>query len=134
MAGGHDHGSYQTADMSDSPLTCVKVDEEMSLNTVPGSAGPRKSRRWAPRKNGICDDKYHRRLAVWSIVCGVSCIGIQALINSVKAEMEPKQESAARLSRRARRLGIISIVALICILILIPVLMALFSYLVTLKN
>lgn len=34
--------------------------------------------------SSCCYDKNHRKLAIWSIICGLSCIGITALINSVK--------------------------------------------------
>lgn len=73
------------ADMSNSNQTNVTVDEELPLNTIPGSGDT--------QNNATCfkqdaetfrHDKHHRKLAICSIICGISCIGIKALINSVK--------------------------------------------------
>ncbi|GAA6229874.1 transmembrane protein 265 [Lates japonicus] len=81
-----------------------------------------------------CDDKHHRKLAICSIICGISCIGIKALINSVKAEQTEDPDTAAKFSQRARKLGIISVVTWVGILISIPILLALVSYLLTLQD
>lgn len=72
-------------------LTHVTVDEEVPLKTVAGSGDTlnndtcdqviTSSGRGAA---SCCDDKNHRKLAICSIICGISCIGIKALINSVK--------------------------------------------------
>lgn len=80
------------ADMSHSAHTCIKMDEEMPLKMVPGSVDPQEGLTTAAgKKSGIgaaafCNDEHHRRLAVCSIICGISCIGIKALINSVKVQ------------------------------------------------
>ncbi|XP_077415522.1 transmembrane protein 265-like [Vanacampus margaritifer] len=126
----------------DSPHTCIKVgeDEDMPLNTVPGSGETRKGLMLPTKKNGTgavacCGgDMHHRKLAIISIICGISCVGIKALIYSVKAEKETDREASARFLRRAKRLAIISIATWLTILALIPLLMALFSYVVTLKD
>lgn len=112
-----------------SPHTSVPVDEGIPLTTIAGSGD-------ADGGSGSSSSKvrYHRCLATWSIICGLSCIGIKALIYSVKAETERDPEAAIVFSRRAKKLSIISFVAWICILASIPVLMALFSYLATLKD
>ena len=74
--------------MSTSPQTNIKIEEEVPLNTVAGSGDaendpePNNTRRVAAFFR--CDDPNHRKLAIWSIICGVSCIGVRALINSVK--------------------------------------------------
>ncbi|XP_061556592.1 transmembrane protein 265-like [Phycodurus eques] len=124
--------------MSHSPHTSIKVDEETALNMVPGSADPQKDLTTAAKNcsgaAACCGDKHHRRLAICSIICGISCIGIKALINSVKAEEEPDREASGRFSQRAKRLGIISIATWLAILALTPLLMALFSYVVTLRD
>lgn len=62
------------------------VVEEVSLNLLPGSGetqNPSEATAWwdsAPS----CHDRNFRRLAYCSIICGISCIGIFALVNSVK--------------------------------------------------
>lgn len=119
----------------------VTVDEALPLNTVPGSSDPQNKDTCNP-VSGIsgktaascCNDKHHRNLAVCSIICGISCIGISALINSVKAEQEPNQAAAEKFSQRAKKFGIISIATWVAVLVLTPVLMALVSYLITLKD
>lgn len=81
-------------------------------------------------------DNHYRKLAIFSIVCGLSCIGAVALKYSVKAK-ETKRfdpQRAAVLTQKARKFSIISIVTLFSILAAIPVLMALVSYLATLKD
>ncbi|XP_004071228.1 transmembrane protein 265 [Oryzias latipes] len=80
------------------------------------------------------DDSY-RVLAIFSIICGISCIGMKALISSVKAkERKNDREASARLSKEAKKFGIISIVTLYAFLISIFCLLALVSYLLTLKD
>lgn len=73
------------ADMANSNHIHVPMEEENPLNTVPGSGDV--------QNNGDCfgqeaatfrNGKHHRTLAICSIICGISCIGIKALINSVK--------------------------------------------------
>ncbi|XP_077590226.1 transmembrane protein 265-like [Stigmatopora nigra] len=123
--------------MSHSPHTTIKVDEDTPLNTMPGSAESHKSQ--LGKKNGcitsaFCQDHHHRKLAISSIICGISCIGIMALINSVKAEKELDIEASTRFSHRSKRLAIIAIVLWLTVLALAPALMALISYLITLKD
>ncbi|XP_051905269.1 transmembrane protein 265-like [Hippocampus zosterae] len=126
--------------MSHSAHTCIKMDEEMPLKMVPGSVDPQEGLMTAAaKKSGIgaaaCgNDKHHRRLSVCSIICGISCIGIKALINSVKAETETDPTASIRFSRRAKKLAILSIVMWLALLALAPMLMALFSYVVTLQD
>ncbi|XP_061906213.1 transmembrane protein 265-like [Entelurus aequoreus] len=121
--------------MADSPDACVTVDEDTPLNTVPGSGEMQHGAvpdgaKWGPRFY----NKHHRVLSICSVVCGVSCIGIKALIESVKAEWEPNEKASRKFSRRARKFAIISIVTWFAILVLAPLLMALISYLVTLLD
>ncbi|CAJ1076331.1 transmembrane protein 265-like [Xyrichtys novacula] len=127
--------------MSDSPQTCITVDEELPLNVVAGSGdtpnndsshqvitctGP------CPASSSCCRDQNHRKLAICSIICGFSCIGIKALINSVKAEKTDNPVVAAKHLQRAKKLGIISIVTWVAFLVSVPILMAVISYLLTL--
>ncbi|CAB1438753.1 unnamed protein product [Pleuronectes platessa] len=105
--------------------------EEEPLNTTAGSADDILERSRSPGGAASCwEDKYHRKLAICSIICGFSCIGINALIHSVKAEKteDPREKAMAR------KYGIISILVWVCFLALIPVLLALISYLLTLKD
>lgn len=81
-------------------------------------------------------DNHYRKLAICSIVCGLSCIGAVALKYSVKAKETKRTdpERAAVLTQKARKFSIISIATLFSILAAIPILMALVSYLATLKD
>lgn len=83
-----------------------------------------------------CRDNYYRRLSITSIVCGLSCIGAVALKYSVKAKETQRRDPAlaAVYAQKARKLSIISIVMLFSILAAVPIFMALFSYLATLKD
>ncbi|XP_034566924.1 transmembrane protein 265-like [Notolabrus celidotus] len=129
--------------MSDSPQTCVTVEEELPLNVVAGSgddlhndSSPQttSSTRRCPAFSSCCKDRHYRKLAICSIVCGVSCIGIKALISSVKAEVTKDPKEADVHLRQAKKWGIISVVTLVAILASLPILMALISYLLTLKD
>ncbi|KAG7238937.1 hypothetical protein INR49_030484 [Caranx melampygus] len=110
-----------------SPHTSVPVDEGIPLTTIAGSGD-------ADSSSSSSKVRFHRCLATWSIICGLSCIGIKALIYSVKAETAKDPEAAIVFSRRAKKFSIISFVVWISILASIPALMALFSYLATLKD
>ncbi|CAL8304280.1 unnamed protein product [Merluccius merluccius] len=77
-------------------------------------------------------DLFHRRLAVSSIICGLSCIGMMSLIYSVKAETARTSKDQENFSKKARKYGMISIGVWLAILITFPVLMVLVSYLLTL--
>uniref|UniRef100_A0A3B4Y1R8 Uncharacterized protein n=1 Tax=Seriola lalandi dorsalis TaxID=1841481 RepID=A0A3B4Y1R8_SERLL len=66
----------------------------------------------------------HRRVIAPTTTCPVFFV----------AETATDPESMTKFSQRARKFGIISIVVWVSLLALIPVLMALFSYLATLKN
>ncbi|KAM7386970.1 hypothetical protein PAMA_009552 [Pampus argenteus] len=126
--------------MSSSPQTHITVDEEIPLNTVAGSGEVEDKNNTCTEVITImgqgaascCNDRYHRKLAICSIICGISCIGIKALINSVKAEREPNQAAAEKFSQRSKKFGIISITVWISLLVLTPMLMVLISYLLTL--
>lgn len=63
--------------------------EEVLLDSFPGTADAQNNNTCceiAVEKEAAacCDDKHHRKLAICSIICGISCIGIKALIYSVK--------------------------------------------------
>ncbi|KAK2833074.1 hypothetical protein Q5P01_016963 [Channa striata] len=121
------------SDMS-CPRTVVNV-EEVPLSTTPGSGDAQTSSTCCEQDAGTCrNDRHHRKLAICSIICGISCIGIMALINSVKAESTTDPKKAERFSRQARKFGIISIVTWLCILASFPLLLALLSYLATLVD
>lgn len=112
------------------------VVEEVSLHLLPGSGETQNNGEASATCDSApsCHDRNFRRLAYCSIICGISCIGIFALVNSVKAEDTVDPERAARLSRRSRNLSIISILTWVGLLALTPCLMALVSYLLTLKD
>ncbi|KAK5856052.1 hypothetical protein PBY51_007673 [Eleginops maclovinus] len=123
--------------MSESQVSGIQ-EEVVQLNTIPGTGGTQHngdtvisiSERCAP---SCCEDSHYRKLAISSIICGLSCIGIYALINSIKAENTEGQKRK-NASRKARKLAIISIVVWLAILASIPILMALISYIITLQN
>lgn len=79
-------------------------------------------------------DEDHRKLAIGSIICGLSCLGIVALISSVKARIARKAgdiERNRRHSYQAKKYAIWSIVGFVLILVCTPILLGLISYLVT---
>ncbi|KAF7660568.1 hypothetical protein LDENG_00279870 [Lucifuga dentata] len=120
------------------------VAEEIPLNTIPGSGEMEHTQNdtsiqinCCSRESAAtcCEDKHHRKLAICSIICGISCIGMVALINAVKAKQAQKADdpnSVKKYSTRARKYSIISIVVWVTILVFTPILMVLISYLVTL--
>ncbi|XP_029015168.1 transmembrane protein 265-like [Betta splendens] len=118
--------------MANSDHVSVSMDERTPLSTTPGSADV---------QNGTCSRrdavaarhyKHHRGLAICSIICGNSCLGIKALINSVKAEHTNDPKEAAKYSQLAKKYSIISIVLWIVIVLVIFALLALGSYVLTL--
>lgn len=80
--------------MSEPPQTNVTVDEEVvplkDLDTVPGSGNNNQVIISTGQDDAsCCHDRNHRKLAICSIICGITCIGIKALINSVKVFYRP---------------------------------------------
>ncbi|XP_074060897.1 transmembrane protein 265 [Macrotis lagotis] len=72
-----------------------------------------------------------RCLAVASIICGCSCLGVMALVFAVKAEERHKAgkpEEALFWGHRARRLALTSIAVWFGVLVLGPLLLWLLSY------
>lgn len=121
--------------MSDKPQKCIPEDEEIPLNLISGSGETQKNddfHKVTISTAICCEDKHHRKLAICSIICGISCIGINALINSVKAEKTEDPTEAAEHLRQAKKLGITSIGIWILILVSFPILLALISYVLTL--
>lgn len=92
-------------------------------------------------QHNICSDPDHRKLAICSIICGLSCLGIMSLMYSVKSRETRKtlqnEDQTQRIlkvkeySKKALIWGIISIVAWVVLFILLPLLIGLGSYLVT---
>lgn len=112
-------------------------EEVLPLYTVPGEGATQNTQAYnsnGPSAASFCDDQHHRKLAICSIICGISCIGITALINSVKAERAEDPHKAAPFLKRAKKFGIISIVVWVSILVLTPILIVLVSYLLTLGD
>ncbi|XP_040211581.1 transmembrane protein 265 [Rana temporaria] len=73
-----------------------------------------------------------RRLAIMSIVCGISCVGIKALLLALRAEREVGVKNYEVLARRSRRFAVLSIALFVGGLVLLPVLVVLVSYIMTL--
>ncbi|KAJ8402640.1 hypothetical protein AAFF_G00367230 [Aldrovandia affinis] len=115
---------------SPSSAAALTGDDVVPLQSVPGSGQQSSSKNDSPKGHG----RDYRKLAIGSIICGISCIGIFALINAVKAqERSPRDPERAQVySHKAWRLSLIAIATWVVLLILIPVLMALVSYLLTL--
>ncbi|KAI3359521.1 hypothetical protein L3Q82_013923 [Scortum barcoo] len=130
------------AEMSNSPQTVLNMEDRTLLSTVPGTGEEQNNDTYhqvitVPRYRAVScckKDKHHRKLAIYSIICGLSCIGINALIYSVWAEKTANPQEAAEFSRRAKKLSIISIVVWLVILAAVPALIVLISYLLTLQD
>ncbi|XP_066433259.1 transmembrane protein 265 [Eleutherodactylus coqui] len=73
-----------------------------------------------------------RRLAIVSIVCGFSCVGIKALILALQAEQESDQGKRRILSQLSRKFSILSILLFVVALLSLPGVLVLISYLMTL--
>lgn len=76
-------------EMANSSQMHEEEAEEVLLDSFPGTADTQNNTCFevvVEKKEAAsyCDDKHHRKLAVCSIICGISCIGIKALIYSVK--------------------------------------------------
>lgn len=73
--------------MSDQPQTKEEAADEVQLNLLPGSGEEQNNLNHAISGRdaaSCCTDSNYRKLAICSIICGLSCIGIRALIYSVK--------------------------------------------------
>lgn len=73
--------------MADAPQTRDNVVvEEVSLHLLPGSGETHNHSEASAQRDSApsCYDRNFRRLAYCSIICGISCIGMFALVNSVK--------------------------------------------------
>lgn len=73
--------------MSGQPQTEEATAADVQLNLLPGSGEEQNSLNHAisgREAASWCSDRNHRKLAVCSILCGLSCIGAKALIYSVK--------------------------------------------------
>ncbi|KAI2666243.1 Transmembrane protein 265 [Labeo rohita] len=89
----------------------------------------------------ICKDPDHRKLAICSIICGLSCLGIMSLMYSVKARETRKrlqnentqetQQMVQNYSEKACKWGIGSIVAWVGLILIFPLLLGFLSYVVT---
>ncbi|XP_069507731.1 transmembrane protein 265 [Ambystoma mexicanum] len=88
----------------------------------PGAANPHNTK--------TCKKRGPRNIAIASIVCGFSCIGIAALIYAMKAEGAEDPEAARPLRRKSRRLSLLSIGLWVAALILLPLFMLLLSYVI----
>uniref|UniRef100_A0A668RL47 Uncharacterized protein n=1 Tax=Oreochromis aureus TaxID=47969 RepID=A0A668RL47_OREAU len=111
--------------MSESYQLDASIEEALPLNSVPGTGVQQ------PEDTGnqvicvgedsavsCCSDKYHRKLAIASIICGFSCFGVLAE-NADKAEKAKgtRDRRAAKYLRQAKKWGIISIVTWVSILV-----------------
>lgn len=73
--------------MSAQSQTAAAAAEEVQLTLLPGSGEEQNNLNHdisAREAASSCPDSYYRKLAIGSIICGLSCIGCQALIYSVK--------------------------------------------------
>lgn len=119
-----------------------EVDEEVALNTNTAEEADAQRDSTCSEVIVSCGrnvqscfkDEDHRKLAICSIFCGVSCLGIVALISSVKVRTARKAgdlETERRHSQRAKKYAVMSIVVLVLILVSTPILLGLISYLLT---
>lgn len=89
----------------------------------------------------VCKDADHRKLAIWSIICGLSCFGIMSLMYSVKAretrkrlqydDCQETRDMVKKYTDKALKWGIGSIVAWVVLIIIFPFLIVLLTYIVT---
>nr|XP_020669213.1 transmembrane protein 265 [Pogona vitticeps] len=101
--------------------TAVMISTDMSRTDPPAKQPPLKMHRF-------------RNLAIASIICGCSCIGVLALIYAVKAKEKQKndsQDSAVYWARRSRCMSFLSIGVWLCFLILVPLSIILLSYILS---
>ncbi|XP_077129717.1 transmembrane protein 265 [Ranitomeya variabilis] len=124
----------QARPMSENQKLQNGADEEIEIfiRPVPEPTSPpdsRQHRQDHPTRQPSCS---LRRLAIVSIICGVSCVGIRALILALQAEQACDQEMKSALSRRSRRFSVLSILLFFGFLLSLPFLLVLFSYLMTL--
>uniref|UniRef100_A0A8C3S8Q1 Transmembrane protein 265 n=1 Tax=Chelydra serpentina TaxID=8475 RepID=A0A8C3S8Q1_CHESE len=89
------------------------MEEEMALGGPSRPDPPA----WTPRPRAL------RNLAIGSIVCGCSCLGVLALIYAVKVRGD-------LWARKSFRFSLLSIGVWVSLLILVPLLMGLISYLI----
>nr|XP_056720201.1 transmembrane protein 265 [Euleptes europaea] len=71
-----------------------------------------------------------RKLAIASIICGCSCIGVLALIYAVKAREKQKANShdSAYWAQKSRCMSMLSIGVWVSLLVMVPLLTILISY------
>lgn len=73
--------------MSGQPQLQKAAAEEVQLNLLPVSGEEQNNLNHEISGREVascCPDSYYRKLAICSIICGLSCIGCKALIYSVK--------------------------------------------------
>lgn len=99
--------------------------EEEKILISPGS--PDATRCQEPQQ---CTKHGPRNLAIISIVCGFSCIGIVALIYAVKAEGAGDLQAARTMRRKSHRFSILSISLWVATLIFLPLFLGLLSYVI----
>ncbi|KAK1151925.1 transmembrane protein 265-like [Acipenser oxyrinchus oxyrinchus] len=103
--------------------------EATPLAMTPGSVEGSVARPRPPHKE-------YRTLSIASVICGISCIGVLAVISSVKASERRRYdpEQADLFASKARRFSVLSITVFVGLLVLVPLLMALVSYLLTIVD
>ncbi|XP_034275671.1 transmembrane protein 265 [Pantherophis guttatus] len=113
------------------------MDEEMGVlneGESRGMVGPDTLESGNPGKPPALNVHRLRNLAIASIICGCSCIGVLALIYAVKANEKQKthcQKAALHWARKSRLMSCLSIIVWVSLLILIPMLLVLLSYLIS---
>ncbi|KAM3820856.1 transmembrane protein 265 isoform 1-T1 [Vipera latastei] len=110
------------------------MDEEMGVHNEGESRGMVAPDTLASGQSPALNVRRLRNLAIASIICGCSCIGVLALIYAVKANEKQKahsQNAALHWARKSRFMSFLSISVWIFLLILTPTLLVLLSYLVS---
>ncbi|XP_060112612.1 transmembrane protein 265 [Heteronotia binoei] len=113
-------------EMELSNRTLPREGNETSVMINMGSAGTHNA-----KKSFLLRTHKLRNLAIASIVCGCSCIGILALIYAFKAreyQRANSHNSAAYWYRKSLRMSWLSIGVWVSLLILVPLLTILVSY------
>ncbi|KAG5279747.1 hypothetical protein AALO_G00081160 [Alosa alosa] len=118
-----------TGENGDAP--CGFNSQKFSISRCLDSLSQRITSLWP-----FCRDRDHRRLAIYSVVCGLSCVGATALIFSVKARERRRAdpESAQIYSDKARSRALVSILLCLALPFLIAAVVIFASYLLTFVN
>ncbi|KAK7938276.1 hypothetical protein WMY93_001602 [Mugilogobius chulae] len=135
--------------LASNQMSCLSSPEEdvfINHGSAERSRDPEKGCPESPRQTRFdsfrqtvrsrCCDEHYRRLSIFSVVCGLSCLSVCALKYSVQSEerknSNPKESKD--LAKKAKKFSLCAIFTLFLLLAIAPALMALVSYLATFQD